>query len=193
MAEHLRAITLREPALRQITIFYWRKAQKGTLMEEKAKVTATPTIAEKCGIKYKEVDGLFYPIFGESKPESYASLGKYGHRYLRVLMENDRYLYNKYFMQGVLFDKAAEYENYAWQLYDTVLQGISKVRGIGLNTLEEKGFQVTFQENMQAAMTADEIVTEDLFATIDYNKRVRLEHAKENIAFEQAETQRMEA
>jgi hypothetical protein len=62
-----------------------------------------------------------------------------------------------------------------------------------LDTLEEKGFQVTFQENMQAAMTADEIVTEDLFATIDYNKRVRLEHAKENIAFEHAETQRMEA
>ena len=162
-------------------------------MEEKAKVTAAPTIAEQCGIKHKEVDGLYYPIFGESEPESYASLGKYGHRYLRALMENDRYLYNKYFMQGVLFDKAAEYENYAWQLYDTVLQGISKVRGIGLDTLEEKGFQVTFQENMQAAMTADEIVTEDLFATIDYNKRVRLEHAKENIAFEHAETQRMEA
>lgn len=170
-----------------------RKAQKGLFMEEKAKVTAAPTIAEQCGIKYKEVDGLFYPILGESDQRSYASLGKYGHRYLRVLMENDRYLYNKYFMQGVLFDKAAEYENYAWQLYDTVLQGISKVRGIGLDTLEEKGFQVTFHENMQAAMTADEIVTEDLFATIDYNKRVRLEHAKENIAFEDAETQRMEA
>ena len=64
-------------------------------MEEKAKVTATPTIAEKCGIKYKEVDGLFYPIFGESEPESYASLGKYGHRYLRVLMENDCFTGNK--------------------------------------------------------------------------------------------------
>lgn len=174
-------------------IFLRRKTQKGFFMEEKTKVTAAPTIAEKCGIKYKEVDGLYYPILGESEPESYASLGKYGHRYLRALMENDRYLYNKYFMQGVLLDKAAEYENYAWQLYDTVLQGISKVRGIGLDTLEEKGFQVTFQENMQAAMTADEIVTEDLFAAIDYNKRVRLERAKENIAFEQAETQRMEA
>lgn len=193
MAEHLRAVTLRGLALRQITIFLRRKAQKGLFMEEKAKVTAAPTIAEQCGIKYKEVDGLFYPILGESDPRSYASLGKYGHRYLRVLMENDRYLYNKYFMRGVLFDKAAEYENYAWQLYDTVLQGISKVRGIALDTLEEKGFQVTFHENMQAAMTADEIVTEDLFATIDYNKRVRLEHAKENIAFEHAETQRMEA
>ena len=53
-------------------------------MEEKAKVTATPTIAEMCGIKYKEVDGLYYPILGESEPESYASLGKYGHRYLRA-------------------------------------------------------------------------------------------------------------
>ena len=168
MAEHLRAVTLRGLALRQITIFLRRKAQKGLFMEEKAKVTAAPTIAEQCGIKYKEVDGLFYPILGESDPRSYASLGKYGHRYLRALMEND-------------------------QLYDTVLQGINKVRGIGLDTLEEKGFQVTFQENMQAAMTADEIVTEDLFATIDYNKRVRLERAKENIAFEQAETQRMEA
>ena len=162
-------------------------------MEEKAKVTATPTIAEKCGIKYKEVDGLFYPDWGESDIKKIDTVGRYGHHWMTLLMEHDRYLYNKYFMQGVLFDKAAEYENYAWQLYDTVLQGISKVRGIGLDTLEEKGFQVTFQENMQAAMTADEIVTEDLFATIDYNKRVRLEHAKENIAFEHAETQRMEA
>lgn len=101
-------------------------------MEEKTKVTAAPTIAERCGIKYKEVDGLYYPVFEESEPESYASLGKYGHRYLRVLMENDRYLYNKYFMQGVLFDKAAEYENYAWQLYvfinrDTNGEGVLKV------------------------------------------------------------------
>lgn len=39
-------------------------------MEEKTKVTAAPTIAEKCGIKYKEVDGLYYPDFGESEPES---------------------------------------------------------------------------------------------------------------------------
>ena len=153
MAEHLRAVTLRGPALRQITIFLRRKTQKGFFMEEKTKVTAAPTIAEKCGIKYKEVDGLYYPIFGESEPESYASLGKYGHRYLRALMKNDRYLYNKYFMQGVLLDKAAEYENYAWQLYDTVLQGISKERGIGLDTLEEKGFQVSTIETTGAGDT----------------------------------------
>ena len=53
----MRVVTLREPALRQITIIIRRKTQKGTFMEEKAKVTATPTIAEKCGIKYKEEIG----------------------------------------------------------------------------------------------------------------------------------------
>lgn len=54
MAEHLRAVTLRGLALRQIMIFLRRKTQKGFFMEEKTKVTATPTIAEMCGIKYKE-------------------------------------------------------------------------------------------------------------------------------------------
>lgn len=161
-------------------------------MEAEKKVTAAPTIAEKCGLKYKEVEGLFYPDFGISEPESYAKLGKYGHRYLRVLMENDRYLYNKYFMKGVLFDKAAEYETYAWELYDSVLKGIHKVKGIRADATKEKGYDVVLQELMQAAMTADEIVTEDLVSAIDYNKRVRLQKAKENIAFEQAEARRME-
>ena len=50
MAEHLRAVTLRGLALRQITIFLKRKTQKGFFMEEKTKVTAAPTIAEKCGM-----------------------------------------------------------------------------------------------------------------------------------------------
>lgn len=161
-------------------------------MGNEAKVTAAPTIAEKMGIKYKEVDGLYYPIIGMSEPQSYAKLGKYGHRYLRVLMENDRYLYNKYFMKRVLFDKAAEYEIYAWELYDSVLKGIHKVKGIRADATKEKGYDVVLQELMQAAMTADEIVTEDLISAIDYNKRARLQKAKENIAFEQAEAQRME-
>lgn len=161
-------------------------------MGNESKVTATPTIAEKLGAKYREVDGLYYPVFGQSDPQSYAGLGKYGHRYLRVLMENDRYLYNKYFMQGVLFDKAAEYETYAWDLYDRIVQGINKVRGSDLDTLRKKDFQVAYQEILQVTQTAEEIVNEDLFVSIDYNKRMRLERAKEGIAFEQTKSQGME-
>ena len=43
-------------------------------MKEETKVTATPTIAEKLGIKYKEVDGLFYPMWGESDIENFAAV-----------------------------------------------------------------------------------------------------------------------
>ena len=117
-------------------------------MGNETKVTAAPTIAEKMGIKYKEVDGLYYPLFGASEPQSYASLGKYGHRYLRTLMEIDRHQYNKYFMQGVLFEKAVSYENYAWQLYDSVVQGINKVRGNDQDVVKKKGYDVALQEVM---------------------------------------------
>lgn len=50
-------------------------------MKEETKEAATPTIAEKLGIKYKEVDGLFYPMWGESNIEDFATVGKYGHRW----------------------------------------------------------------------------------------------------------------
>ena len=42
MAEHLRAVTLRGPALRQITIFLRRKTQKGFFMEEKMCIRDRP-------------------------------------------------------------------------------------------------------------------------------------------------------
>ena len=35
-------------------------------MEEETKETATPTLAEKMGIKYRKVDGLYYPIWETS-------------------------------------------------------------------------------------------------------------------------------
>ena len=44
MAEHLRAVTLRGLALRQIMIFLRRKTQKGFFMEEKTKVENTDTV-----------------------------------------------------------------------------------------------------------------------------------------------------
>ena len=69
-------------------------------MKEETKEAATPTIAEKLGIKYKEVDGLFYPMWGESNVEDFATVGKYGHRWMSMLMEHDRLLYNQYFLDG---------------------------------------------------------------------------------------------
>ena len=74
---------------------------------------------QKLGIKYKEVDGLFYPMWGESNVEDFATVGKYGHRWMSMLMEHDRHLYNQYFLDGTLIVKAKDNEVYCWELHDS--------------------------------------------------------------------------
>ena len=93
------------------TKFEQRKARKGCFMNEETKVTAAPTLAEKIGIEYKEVDGFYYPVLEETEENEFLKLGKWGHRWLGLMMEHDRYLYNLYFMGGVLYQKAKEYED----------------------------------------------------------------------------------
>ena len=171
MAEHLRAVTLREPALRQITIILRRKAQKGTLMEEKAKVTATPTIAEKCGIKYKEVDGLFYPDWGESDIKKIDTVGRYGHHWMTLLMEHDRYLYNQYFLNGTLIWKAKDVQAYCWDLHDSMVEKLGKACEWYCSTPD---FMETFRRNQELEATVNEIIYADLYGMIDYNKKMRL-------------------
>ena len=171
MAEHLRAVALREPALRQIIIFYWRKAQKGFFMEEKAKVTATPTIAEKCGIKYKEVDGLFYPDWGESDIKKIDTVGRYGHHWMTLLMEHDRYLYNQYFLNGTLIWKAKDVQAYCWDLHDSMVEKLGKACEWYCSTPD---FMETFRRNQELEATVNEIIYADLYGMIDYNKKMRL-------------------
>ena len=63
-------------------------------MRENIEATATPTLAEQLGVGYKEVDGLYYPMLEEVDENEFLQLGKWGHRWLGMMMEHDRYLYN---------------------------------------------------------------------------------------------------
>lgn len=75
-------------------------------MRENIEATATPTLAEQLGVEYKEVDGPYYPMLAEVDENEFLQLGKWGHRWLGMMMEHDRYLYNLYFMCGDLYQKA---------------------------------------------------------------------------------------
>ena len=124
-------------------------------MREEMKVTATPTIAEKLEIEYKENDGLYYPFWNMSDTDDFATLDKYGHRWMRMLMEHNRYLYNQYFMDGTLAEKAKEKEEMCWQLHDTMVEKMMKSRSDAKEINSAEKFQVMMQ--IQAAV--DEIVT----------------------------------
>lgn len=124
-------------------------------MREEMKVTATLTIAEKLGVEYKEKDGVYYPFWEMSDTDGIASLGKYGHRWMRMLMEHNRYLYNQYFMNGTLVEKAKEKEEMCWQLHDTMVEKMMKSR----NGAKEMNGAEKFQVMMQIEAAVDEIIT----------------------------------
>lgn len=148
-------------------------------MREETKVTAAPTIAEKMGIKYKEVDGLYYPVWIESNIDRFDTVGKYGHRWMLMLMENDRHLYNQYFLEGTLIVKAKEYEDYCWELHDSMVEKLKK-SGEGYDCVS--GSIEMIQRIQEIETTVDEIINSDLYEMIDYNKKMRLKLAKADMA-----------
>ena len=152
------------------TKFEQRKAQKGCFMNEETKVTAAPTLAEKLGIEYKEVDGFYYPVLEETEENEFLKLGKWGHRWLGLMMEHDRYLYNLYFMGGVLYQKAKEYEDYAWQLHDELVEKLKASRNAehAMSDTMEKIHRVQEIES-----TVEEIINNDLYEMIDTIKEQR--------------------
>lgn len=124
-------------------------------MREEMKVAVTPTIEEKLEIEYKEKDGLFYPFWNMSDADDFAMLGKYGHRWLRMFMEHNRYLYNQYFMDGTLAEKAKEKEEMCWLFHDTMVEKMMKSR----SNVKEMNSAEKCQVMMQIQAAVDEIIT----------------------------------
>lgn len=140
-------------------------------MEEEMNETKTPILADKLGIKYREVDGIYYPIWWNSDVDKFASVGKYGYLWMTLLMEHDRYLYNKYFLDGNLIDEAKIMEDYCWELHDLMFKRIKKKR--------EKQTCISgsiewFRMLEEISMTVEEVINSDICENIDYKKRMRL-------------------
>ena len=95
------------------------------------------------------------------------------------MMEHDRYLYNLYFMGGVLYQKEKEYEDYAWQLHDELVEKLKTSRNAehAMSDTMEKIHRVQEIES-----TVEEIINNDLYEMIDTIKEQRTEFIKEYMA-----------
>ena len=76
------------------------------------------------GGTYTEVDGIFYPNL-EVKPEKNVVLGKYGTIWMRFIEEKYPMRYLELHMDGELRVKAAEVNEEAMGVLDTVVQAYS--------------------------------------------------------------------
>lgn len=77
------------------------------------------------GGTYTEVDGIFYPNL-EVKPEKNVVLGKYGTIWMRFIEEKYPMRYLELHMDGELRVKAAEVNEEAMGVLDTVVQAYLK-------------------------------------------------------------------
>ena len=83
------------------------------------------SIFEQMGGTYTEVDGIFYPNL-VMKPEKNMVVGKYGTIWMRFMEEKYPMRYLELHLDGELRVKAAEVNEEAWKVLDTMVQAYLK-------------------------------------------------------------------
>ena len=79
------------------------------------------TTFKKLGIEYKEYDGLLYPILSVSKEaDKPIHIGKYGRMWIEFMKTEHPDRYRNLVKFGRLWDKAAEIDEEAYELLETI-------------------------------------------------------------------------
>lgn len=76
------------------------------------------TLFEREGVRYREIDGLLYPILQADVMEFNTDVGKYGRAWMHLLYELDRMRYNKMLLEGTLIDTAILKNEIGYELLD---------------------------------------------------------------------------
>ena len=115
------------------------------------------SIFEQMGGTYTEVDGIFYPNL-VVKPEKNVVVGKYGVIWMRFMEEKYPMRYLELHMDGELRAKAAEVNEEAMEVLDTMVQAY-------LNNHKPKNSESTMEMwklREQAKAIAEEFILEDI-------------------------------
>lgn len=67
------------------------------------------TLFEKAGIAYEMKGDFAYPVLGKSDLATVTNIGKHGRKWMSILFEIDRQVYNKYLLSGELTSRAMEF------------------------------------------------------------------------------------
>ena len=115
------------------------------------------SIFEQMGGTYKEVDGIFYPNL-VLKPEKNVMVGKYGTLWMRYMEEKYPMRYLELHMDGELRLKAAEVNEEAREVLDTMVRAyLKKHKPKNPDSTMEMG-----RLREQARAEASEFILEDI-------------------------------
>lgn len=78
------------------------------------------SLFDSMGVCYEEREGLFYPVIAETEIQEPIHVGKYGHLWMNFMKENHLDFYRHLYRFGKLMKKAAEIDEEAYQLLDSM-------------------------------------------------------------------------
>lgn len=178
-AGHLRAVTLRRQTQMHTTNYFIapRSAEQEKNMRQSTKKKEEQTLFEKAGVAYEKRGDCYYPVLTKSDIKNVSEAGKYGLLWMKMLFESDRQSYHKLMLAGELVDKAIEFQEYACDVEaDIVNDYVSNYLFSGTDD-----YMAMVHRDMQAIEIATEIIMHDAYVTMEKNKELRFEQAKERV------------
>ncbi len=116
------------------------------------------TLFEKLGVRYREEDGILYPLISLEIKEENADIGKYGRLWMKYIQSEYPQRYRSLVRFGELLSKAIEVNEVAYELLEDIEnEWLKKHKPKRKNT-----FMEMYRLRTQARMVAEEVVLHDV-------------------------------
>jgi len=116
------------------------------------------TLFEKLGVRYRERDGILYPLISVEINEENADIGKYGRLWMKYIQSEYPQRYRSLVRFGELYSKAVEVNEVAYELLEDIENEWLKQH----KPKNKNSFMEMYRLRTQARMIAEEIVLHDV-------------------------------
>lgn len=116
------------------------------------------TLFEKLGVRYREQDGILYPLITVEIKEENADIGKYGQLWMKYIQSEYPQRYRSLVRFGELHSKAVEVNEVAYEL----LEDIENEWLMKHKLKDKKSFMEIYRLRTQAKLVAEEVVLHDV-------------------------------
>lgn len=116
------------------------------------------TLFEKLGVRYREKDGILYPLISVEIKEEKADIGKYGRLWLEYIQSEYPQRYRSLVRFGELISKAIEVNEVAYELLEDIENEWLKQH----KPKNKNSFMEMYRLRTQAKMIAEEVVLHDV-------------------------------
>lgn len=126
------------------------------------------TLFEKIGVEYEKKGEFLYPKLDMEDPISVVEVGRYGYMWIRLIYDEDRFMYRKFFQEGKLKEEAKKLNEEAFDYIEAFTRKYVEQQGV-----DPSDTIASFRLRMQAGFICQEVISSYLLEKIRSDKKVR--------------------